>query len=137
VPRSLQARVEGAQHPDRNAQFERINAKSQDCIKRGIPVISADTKKKALIGNFKNGGREWQPRASPSWSTFMTFPATRLVMRSLRRLRYRRQRRVRQRRRCSRHPVFAATSIEAWWKQVGQKRYAKARGLSRALSSDG
>jgi hypothetical protein len=61
---SLQApneSVEGAQHPDRNAQFEHINEKSQDCMKRGIPVISVDTKKKELIGNFKNGGREWQP----------------------------------------------------------------------------
>jgi hypothetical protein len=49
--------VEGAQHPDRNAQFEHINAKAQDCIQRGVPVIFVDTKKKELIGNFKNGGR--------------------------------------------------------------------------------
>ena len=45
-----------AQHPDRNAQFEHINAKAEDCIKRGEPVISVDTKKKELVGNFKNGG---------------------------------------------------------------------------------
>ena len=67
---SLQApnkSVEGAQHPDRNAQFEHINAKAQDCVERGVPVISVDTKKKELVGNFKNGGREWQPegRARP------------------------------------------------------------------------
>ena len=58
---SLQApnkSVEGTQHPDRNAQFEYINAKAQDCVERGVPVISVDTKKKELIGNFKNGGRE-------------------------------------------------------------------------------
>ena len=58
---SLQApnkSVEGTQHPDRNAQFEHINAKAQDCVDRGVPVISVDTKKKELIGNFKNGGRE-------------------------------------------------------------------------------
>ena len=62
---SLQApnkSVEGMQHPDRNAQFEHINAKAQSCIERGIPVISVDTKKKELVGNFKNGGREWQPQ---------------------------------------------------------------------------
>ena len=59
---SLQApnkSVEGAQHPDRNAQFEYINAKAKDCIERGVPVISVDTKKKELVGNFKNAGREW------------------------------------------------------------------------------
>jgi len=59
---SLQApnkSVEGAQHPDRNAQFEHINAKAQDRMDRSIPVISVDTKKKELVGNFKNGGREW------------------------------------------------------------------------------
>ena len=65
---SLQApnkSVEGAQHPDRNAQFEHINAKAQDCVDRGVPVISVDTKKKELAGNFKNGGREWQPKGEP------------------------------------------------------------------------
>ena len=58
---SLQAvakSVEGAQHPDRNAQFEHINAEAKACIERGVPVISVDTRKKELVGNFKNGGRE-------------------------------------------------------------------------------
>src|SRR5882672_3506713 len=57
---SLQApnkSVEGTQHPDRNAQFEHINEKAQSCVERGVPVISVDTKKKELIGNFKNTGR--------------------------------------------------------------------------------
>jgi hypothetical protein len=74
---SLQApskSVEGAQHPDRNAQFERINEKSEDCIKRGIPVISVDTKKKELVGNFKNGGREWQPQGEPELVDVHDFP---------------------------------------------------------------
>jgi transposase len=121
---SLQApnkSVEGAQHPDRNAQFERINKKSQDCIKRGIPVISVDTKKKELIGNFKNGGREWQPKGEPEKVDVHDFPGDALgkaipygvydiaandgfvsvgVDHDT--------------------PVFAATSIEAWWKQVGE-----------------
>jgi Rhodopirellula transposase DDE domain len=123
---SLQApnkSVEGAQHPDRNAQFEHINAKAQDCIERGIPVISVDTKKKELVGNFKNGGREWQPKGEPDRVDVHDFPSDAVgkaipygvydvaandgfvsvgVDHDT--------------------PVFAVTSIEAWWNQVGSKR---------------
>jgi hypothetical protein len=130
---SLQApskSVEGAQHPDRNAQFEHINEKSRDCIERGIPVISVDTKKKELIGNFKNGGREWQPQGEPDRVDVHDFPGDAVgkaipygvydlaandgfvsvgVDHDT--------------------PVFAATSIEAWWQQVGKKRYPKASEL--------
>lgn len=65
---SLQAnakQVEGAQHPDRDAQFHYVN--DQACRHRdaGDPVISVDTKKKELVGRFKNGGREWQPAGEP------------------------------------------------------------------------
>jgi hypothetical protein len=56
---------EGGKHPDRNAQFEHINATVQAFQKRGQPVISVDTKKKELVGNFKNGGREWHPKGEP------------------------------------------------------------------------
>lgn len=56
---------EGADHPDRNAQFEHINATVADFQERGQPVISVDTKKKELVGNFKNGGREWRPSGEP------------------------------------------------------------------------
>jgi transposase len=52
----------GAAHPDRNAQFEYINKKSADFIRQGQPVISVDTKKKELIGNFKNRGEEYNPK---------------------------------------------------------------------------
>jgi hypothetical protein len=75
---SLQApnkSVEGTQHPDRNAQFERINAKAQDCIDRGTPVISVDTKKKELVGNFKNAGREWRPQNEPERVDVHDFPS--------------------------------------------------------------
>jgi len=130
---SLQApskSVEGAQHPDRNAQFEHINAKAQDCIERGVPVISVDTKKKELIGNFKNGGREWQPKGSPERVDVHDFPSDAVgkaipygvydvaandgfvsvgVDHDT--------------------PVFAVTSIEAWWKNVGAQRYPDAREL--------
>jgi transposase len=130
---SLQApnkSVEGAQHPDRNAQFEHINAKAQDCIDRGVPVISVDTKKKELVGNFKNGGREWQPQGDPELVDVHDFPSDAVgkaipygvydiaandgfvsvgVDHDT--------------------PVFAATSIEAWWKQVGVERYPGAREI--------
>ena len=130
---SLQApnkSVEGKQHPDRNAQFEYINAKAQACGERGVPVISVDTKKKELIGNFKNGGREWQPQGEPELVDVHDFPTDAVgkaipygvydvaandgfvsvgVDHDT--------------------PVFAVTSIEAWWKQVGSKRYPDAREL--------
>ena len=130
---SLQApnkSVEGAQHPDRNAQFEHINAKARDRIDRGIPVISVDTKKKELVGNFKNGGREWQPGGQPELVDVHDFPGDAVgkaipygvydvasnagfvsvgVDHDT--------------------PVFAVMSIEAWWKQVGEQRYPNAREL--------
>jgi len=56
---------EGSDHPDRNAQFEYINAQAEDFLSAGEPVISVDTKKKELVGDFENGGREWQPKGEP------------------------------------------------------------------------
>ena len=130
---SLQApnkSVEGTQHPDRNAQFEHINAKATDCVKRGIPVISVDTKKKELVGNFKNGGREWRPQGEPELVDVHDFPSAAVgkaipygvydiaanegfVSVGI----------------DHDTPVFATTSIEAWWKQVGSVRYPGAREL--------
>jgi hypothetical protein len=130
---SLQApnkSVEGTQHPDRNAQFEHINAKAHDCIEQGVPVISVDTKKKELVGNFKNTGREWHPKGEPDLVDVHDFPSAAIgkaipygvydvaandgfvsvgVDHDT--------------------PVFAVTSIEAWWKQVGAKRYPAADKL--------
>ena len=65
---SLQANVksrEGASHPDRDAQFAFISAQTEAFHRRGQPVISVDTKKKELVGDFKNGGREWRPKGEP------------------------------------------------------------------------
>lgn len=56
---------EGLSHPDRNAQFEYINTRVQQRLRRGQPAISVDTKKKELVGDFKNGGREWRPQGEP------------------------------------------------------------------------
>jgi hypothetical protein len=57
--------LEGASHPDRNAQFEHISHTVQAFQSRGQPVISVDTKKKELVGAFKNAGREWRPKGDP------------------------------------------------------------------------
>ena len=65
---SLQANCktrEGANHPDRNAQFEHINAEVKAFQASGQPVISVDTKKKELVGDFKNGGRELRLKGNP------------------------------------------------------------------------
>jgi hypothetical protein len=65
---SLQANKktdEGGKNPDRNAQFEHINETSKAFIRAGQPVISIDTKKKELIGNFKNNGQEYAPKGTP------------------------------------------------------------------------
>lgn len=130
---SLQApnkAVEGAQHPDRDAQFKHINATAEESLARGVPVISVDTKKKELVGNFKNGGREWQPQGVPELVDVHDFPQDALgkaipygvydvgandgfVSVGI----------------DHDTPVFAVTTIEAWWKRVGSKRYPDVREL--------
>lgn len=57
--------LEGGDHPDRNAQFEFINARAEDAMRNGQPVISVDTKKKELVGQYKNGGKELRPKGEP------------------------------------------------------------------------
>jgi len=56
---------EGGDHPDRDAQFRHINAKVKKCLAQGIPVISVDTKKKELVGNYDNAGQQWLPAKQP------------------------------------------------------------------------
>lgn len=57
--------MEGSSHPDRNAHFEFINARCTEEKAAGDPVISVDTKQKELVGDFKNGGHEYQPKGMP------------------------------------------------------------------------
>lgn len=74
---SLQANrktQEGTSHPDRNAQFAYINARTQAFQGRGQPVLSVDAKKKELVGDFKNGGQEWQPVGKPEHVRVYDFP---------------------------------------------------------------
>jgi hypothetical protein len=65
---SLQANrktIEGKDHPDRDAQFRYINRRVKAFQRQGQPVVSVDTKKKELVGRYRNGGREWQPKGQP------------------------------------------------------------------------
>ena len=57
--------TEGRQHPDRDGQFNHVNERAEAFRKSGDPVVSVDTKKKELIGDFRNGGREWRPQGDP------------------------------------------------------------------------
>ena len=75
---SLQANrktEEGSDHPDRDAQFAHINQLALDFQQRGQPVVSVDTKKKELVGNFRNGGQEWQPKGQPQRVATHDFPS--------------------------------------------------------------
>jgi hypothetical protein len=74
---SLQANrktEEGTDHPDRDAQFEHINRKVRSFQRRGQPVVSVDTKKKEIVGNYRNPGREWEPRGRPRRVKSRDFP---------------------------------------------------------------
>lgn len=74
---SLQANQktkEGEDHPDRDAQFQYINDRAKEDLKEGSPVISVDTKKKELVGEYKNNGREWRPKGCPEPVNLHDFP---------------------------------------------------------------
>ena len=66
--------IEGNDHPDRNAQFEHINAQTKKFLGQGSPVISVDTKKKEAVGKFSNGGQEWRPQGQPEETLLHDFP---------------------------------------------------------------
>src|ERR1039458_10358989 len=65
---------EGSSHPDRDAQFQHINEQTKAFQQRGAPVVSVDAKKKELVGDYKNGGREWQPKGRPEKVQVHDFP---------------------------------------------------------------
>lgn len=71
---SSRKRFEGAQHPDRNGQFEYINKTVQEFQRQGSPVISVDAKKKELVGNYKNAGREWHKHGQAPEVNAYDFP---------------------------------------------------------------
>lgn len=122
--------IEGKQHPDRNAQFEYINTRVTEEMRDGQPVISVDTKKKELIGNYANRGKQWIRKGEAPKVNGHDFPDP-LIPRA--------------------HPygiyeltrnrgfvnvgtdhdtaTFAVASIRAWWRAEGQHAYPKAERL--------
>lgn len=66
--------IEGRQHPDRDAQFQYLNRRVRAFQRQGQPVVSVDTKKKELVGQFRNGGQEWQPMGQPELVKVHDFP---------------------------------------------------------------
>jgi hypothetical protein len=127
---------EGLNHPDRDGQFHYINDRVMEALAAGEPAISVDTKKKELVGDFKNGGREWHPQGSPEEVRVHDFVIPELG-------------------RAVPYGVydiadnvgwvsvgidhdtaaFAANAIRSWWKLMGRERYANARNL--LITADG
>ncbi len=131
---SLQANAkakEGASHPDRDAQFGHINQTAKAAIAAGWPVISVDAKKKELVGDFKNQGREWRPKGKPELVRVHDFKDKQLG-------------------KAIPYGVydlkldegyvnvgvdhdtaqFAVASIRSWWQHLGHERYPKAPRLT-------
>jgi len=127
---SVRKRNEGASDPDRNAQFEHINALADQYLSQGQPVISVDTKKKELVGDFKNGGREWQPKGTPEGVLVHDFPqdatgkATPYGVYDM--ARNEAWVSVGQ---SHDTPEFAVASIRRWWSAMGKHAYPNARML--------
>jgi hypothetical protein len=129
---------EGDQHIDRDAQFQYINAQAKTFLAANEPVISVDTEKKELVGNFKNGGREWRPKSSPEAVKVHDFIDPKL-------------------RRAVPYGVydignnvgwvsvgtdhdtacFAVNAIRRWWRTMGRKRHPKAKRLMITADAGG
>jgi hypothetical protein len=136
---SLQANrktLEGASHPDRDAQFHYINDQVTAALAAGEPAISVDTKKKELVGDFKNSGREWRPKGEPEKVRVHDFIIPELG-------------------RAVPYGVydiadnagwvsvgidhdtaaFAVNAVRSWWSTMGQARYPNATSLT--ITADG
>lgn len=127
---------EGASHPDRNAQFEYINRQVKAFQKRRQPVVSVDTKKKELVGEFKNPGVEWQPQGQPQQVNVHDFPDKKLgkaIPYGVYDLA------------CNEGWVsvgidhdtaeFACASLLRWWNEMGSARFPRATELM--ITADG
>jgi len=127
---------EGASHVDRNAQFEYINAQATAFLKGKRPVVSVDTKKKELVGDFKNGGREWRPRGNPHEvrvHDFMDKQLGKVAPYGV----YDLANNVGWVAVGISHDTaeFAVATIAKWWRRLGRRRYPKARCL--LITADG
>ena len=127
---SVRKSREGVSHPDRNAQFEYINATATNFLRRKQPVISVDTKDKELVEDFKNAGREWQPRATPEKTLVHDFPSDAIgkaipygvydMARNEAWVSVGRDHDT---------PAFAVASIRQWWKMMGKRAHPNAKEL--------
>jgi hypothetical protein len=127
---------EGASHPDRNAQFEYLNASVKRFDRRGQPAISVDTKKKELVGDFKNGGREWRPGGQLQEVRVHDFQDKTLgkaipygvydIVNNQGWVNVGIDHDTAQ---------FAVNSIRNWWRQMGQRRFPRAAEL--LITADG
>ena len=127
---SVRKSSEVASHPDRNAQFEHINTKAEGFLQRCQPVISVDTKKKELVGDFSNGGREWHPQGEPERSLVHDFPrdaSGKAIPYGIYDMAHN-EAWVNVGRDHD-TPAFAVASIRRWWNEMGKRRYGEAREL--------
>src|SRR5262245_29742536 len=138
---SLQANrktKEGGSHPDRDAQFRHIAARARSFRRRGQPVVSVDAKKKELVGDFRNGGREWRPKGAPEAVKVHDFQDKRLG-------------------KAIPYGVFdvaanqgwvsvgidhdtarfAVEALRRWWREMGSRRYPEAGKLLVTADSGG
>jgi hypothetical protein len=127
---------EGRQHPDRNAQFEYINAQARRLQKRGQPVIAVDTKKKELVGDFKNPGREWHPHGEPEEVRVHDFQDKELG----KAIPYGVYEVTNNQGWVSvgidhDTAAFAAASIRRWWEEMGTRRFPRAEEM--LITADG
>ena len=127
---------EGASHPDRDAQFPYLNAQVVVFQRRGQPVISVDAKKKELVGDFNNGGREWQPKGSPEQVRVYDFPDQTLG-KALPYGVYDLTAHVGWVSVGIDHDTarFAVETLRRWWQKMGQASYPQAREL--LITADG
>ena len=138
---SLQANAkvtEGAQHPDRNSQFEYINARAGEHLAGGEPVISVDCKKKELIGDYANGGAEWEPEGEPTRVGVHDFPDPE-VPKAVPYGVYDIGGNEGWVNVGDDHdtPAFAVASIARWWERMGEARYPHATRLMITADAGG
>jgi hypothetical protein len=130
--------TEGTDHPDRNAQFQHINEQATKFLEAGDPVVSVDTKKKELVGNYKNNGQTWLPKGTPTMVNMHDFPDKEVgkavpygiydigkdhgyVNVGIN------------------HDTgeFSVASIRRWWEQLGKERYPQSKRLMITADSGG
>lgn len=129
---------EGADHPDRDEQFRHINTAAKHYLESHDPVISVDTKKKELIGNYKNNGQQWLPKGQPIQVNGHDFPDKELG-RAVPYGVYDLNKNDGYVNVGVNHDTgeFAVASIKRWWKQFGKERYGKSKRILITADSGG